>query len=124
MASPLEQPPPPSGPVGSPGSSAPPPSLSGLAGQGSPQPGDQSIQLVTQHLMEAEQALTAAAQIKPELAGIVTAFINTVKPQAGQILFGGGTGASMQPPLPPSPGPAGGMMGGMMAGGAPPPPAQ
>lgn len=76
--------------------------------------------------MEAEQALTAAAQIKPELAGIVSAFINTVKPQAGQILFGSGTGASMQPQpsMPPSPGPAGGMMGGMMAGGAPPPPAQ
>jgi hypothetical protein len=60
---------------------------------------DQSLQLVTQHLMEAEQALQAAAKIKPELSGIVSKFINDVKPQAGQILFGAGGGQS-QPSQP------------------------
>ena len=43
--------------------------------------------------MEAEQALQAAARIKPELSAIVDKFINEVKPQAGSILFGGGAQA-------------------------------
>jgi hypothetical protein len=47
--------------------------------------------------MEAEQALQAAAKIKPELAAIVDKFVNEVKPQAGQILFGAGTQPQMQP---------------------------
>lgn len=107
MPSPLEMPPPPpAGGAGSPG--APPqPSLGGLAGsQGPPQPGggDQSLQIVTQHLMEAEQALQAAARIKPELSAIVDKFVNEVKPQAGQILFGGGAqagaaGSGNSPPM-------------------------
>jgi hypothetical protein len=103
MASPLEQPPPPPAQVGQPG---PPPSASQLAGDpSSPQGGgDQSIQLVTQHLMEAEQALQAAVRIKPELAGIVEKFTNEVKPQAGQILFGrgaqaGAAGSGGAPPI-------------------------
>ena len=58
---------------------------------------DQSLQIVTQHLMEAEQALQAAAKIKPELAGIVDKFVNEVKPQAGQILFGAGQPQSQAP---------------------------
>lgn len=92
MPPPLEMPPPPSGQVGTPG----PPTLQGLAGdQGQQQPsqGDQSLQIVTQHLMEAEQALQAAARIKPELSALIDKFINEVKPQAGQILFGGGAQA-------------------------------
>lgn len=93
MASPLESPPPPSGPVGTPGSaSSPPPTLASLSGGGPAQPPDASLQIVTQHLMEAEQALQAAAKIKPELSGVVATFINSVKPAVGQILFGGGTG--------------------------------
>lgn len=91
MPSPLEMPPPPPSQVGTPG----PPTLQGLAGdQQQPQSqGDQSLQIVTQHLMEAEQALQAAARIKPELSAIVDKFVNEVKPQAGQILFGGGAQA-------------------------------
>lgn len=50
--------------------------------------------------MEAEQALQAAAKIKPELAAIVDKFVNEVKPQAGQILFGQGSQPQMQPPQP------------------------
>lgn len=75
-------------PAGGGGSAAPPlQTMAGGAG-GNPSGPDQSIQIVTQHLMEAEQALRAAARIKPELAGIVDAFVSQVKPQAGQILFG------------------------------------
>jgi hypothetical protein len=48
--------------------------------------------------MEAEQALQAAAKIKPELSAIVDKFVNEVKPQAGQILFG--QGQQQQPPQP------------------------
>jgi len=84
--SPLEMPPPP--PAGGPGTPGPP-SLGGLAGNAQNPGGDQSIQIVTQHLMEAEQALQAAARIKPELSAIVDKFVNEVKPQAGQLLFGG-----------------------------------
>lgn len=111
----LEMPPPPPAQVGQPG---PPsqPSIQGLAGEPQPQAGggDQSLQIVTQHLMEAEQALQAAARIKPELAAIVEKFVNEVKPQAGQILFAGGQqgpGAGLQPPLPGSM-----VMGGMGPG--------
>jgi hypothetical protein len=113
MPSPLEMPPPPPSQVGQPG----PPSLQGLAGdqgQGQqPGQGDQSLQIVTQHLMEAEQALQAAARIKPELSSIVDKFINEVKPQAGQLLFGGGTqaGAAGSGGMPPS------NIGGLMASG-------
>ena len=60
--------------------------------------------------MEAEQSLQAAAKIKPELSAIVDKFVNEVKPQAGQILFGGGQQSQMQP--------APSLMG-MLAGGAP-----
>jgi len=54
--------------------------------------------------MEAETALQAAARIKPELSTIVDKFINEVKPQAGQILFGGGAqagaaGSGGSPPI-------------------------
>jgi hypothetical protein len=54
--------------------------------------------------MEAEQALQAAARIKPELSTIVDKFVNEVKPQAGQILFGGGqqagaAGSGGTPPI-------------------------
>lgn len=107
MPSPLEMPPPP--PAGGAGSPGPPPqpSLQGLAGQqGPPEPGqgDQSLQIVTQHLMEAEQALEAAARIKPELSTLLDKFRNEVKPQAGQILFGGGAragaaGSGNTPPM-------------------------
>lgn len=105
--SPLNGPPPPPATVGQPG--APPTSpMQGLVGDQA-NGADQSLQLVTQHLMEAEQALQAAAKIKPELAGIVDKFVNEVKPQAGQILFGGG-----QQPQQPQP-----SLMGMLAGGAP-----
>jgi hypothetical protein len=86
-------------PAGGGGSAAPPLQTMAGAPPGNPSGPDQSVQLVTQHLMEAEQALRAAARIKPELAGIVDNFVNTVKPQAGQILFGGG-----QPPQQAQPG--------------------
>lgn len=93
--SPLNGPPPPPATVGQPG--APPTSpMQGLVGD-QQNGADQSIQLVTQHLMEAEQALQAAAKIKPELAGIVDKFVNEVKPQAGQILFGAGQPQSSAP---------------------------
>jgi len=93
MASPLTGPPPQPTPVGQPGSaSQPPPGVNPSAAGG-----DQSLQLVTQHLMEAEQALQAAAKIKPELSAIVDKFVNEVKPQAGQILFGGGNQPQLQP---------------------------
>lgn len=106
MGSVLNGPPPQPAQVGQPGPpSGPPGSMSGLVGQ--PQ-GDQSLQLVTQHLMEAEQALQAAAKIKPELSAIVDKFVNEVKPQAGQILFGGGS--QPQQPQP--------NLMGMLAGGA------
>jgi hypothetical protein len=72
---------------------------------------DQSLQLVTQHLMEAEQALQAAAKIKPELSAIVDKFVNEVKPQAGQILFGAGQQQAQQPQP---------TLMGMLAGGAGP----
>jgi hypothetical protein len=110
MASPLEQPPPPSGPVGSPGKAgAPPPSLQSLAGVDTPgASGDGSIRIVMQHLMEAEAALTAAAAIKPELSGILSAF-NNLKPQFAHVLFSGGSG-------PGSGGP--GSPGGMPSGGS------
>lgn len=89
MASPLELSPPQPAQVGQPG---PPPqaSLNQMTGgqQGGDQQGDQSLQIVTQHLAEAEQALKAAARVKPELSSIVDKFVNEVKPQAGQILFG------------------------------------
>lgn len=39
--------------------------------------------------MEAEQAIRAAIRIKPELSGVLEGFLNNVKPQIGQILFGG-----------------------------------
>lgn len=96
--------------VGQPG---PPPqaSVQGLAqGQGAnpqgPQGGDQSLQIVTQHLMTAEQELQAAIKIKPELSAVLDAFLNNVKPQIGQILFGGGNGGPGQPGAPQPP-PAG-----------------
>lgn len=93
--SPLNGPPPQPATIGQPG--APPTSpMQGLVGD-QQNGADQSLQLVTQHLMEAEQALQAAAKIKPELSGIVSKFINDVKPQAGQILFGGGQQQSPQP---------------------------
>ncbi len=97
----LEQPPPLSAQPGQPGP-PPQPSLGGLAGQDQGnQQGDQSIQIVAQHLMEAEQALQAAAKIKPELSAIVDKFVNEVKPQAGQILFGSGQGQQPQPGMQP-----------------------
>lgn len=72
--------------------------MQGLAGQQQlGQPADQSIQIVTQHLMDAEQALRAAARVKPELSALVDKFVNEVKPQAGQILFGGGNQPASQP---------------------------
>lgn len=105
--SPLNGPPPQPAVVGQPG--APPSSpMQGLVGDQS-NGADQSLQLVTQHLMEAEQALQAAAKIKPELSAIVDKFVNEVKPQAGQILFGGGQQQQQQPQ--PS-------LMGMLAGGA------
>src|SRR5215831_10523664 len=88
-------PPPPPEQVGQPG----PPSLQGLAGEPQGGGGDQGLQIVTQHLMEAEQSLLQAAKLKPELNVIVEKFINEVKPQAGQILFGSGTGAGQPPPM-------------------------
>lgn len=113
MPSPLELAPPQPSQVGQPG--APPqPSLQGLAGgQAGPGPqGDQSLQIVTQHLMEAEQAIRAAIRIKPELSGVLEGFLNNVKPQIGQILFGGG---QQQPPQMGAPG-----MGSLMASAARP----
>ena len=106
MASPLSGPPPQPSQVGQPG---PPPQgpMQGLVGD-QQNGADQSLQLVTQNLMEAEQALQAAAKIKPELSAIVDKFVNEVKPQAGQILFGGGQPQQPQPNLM-----------GMLAGGAP-----
>jgi len=106
MASPLIGAPPQPTQVGQPG---PPPSgpMQGLVGDQA-NGTDQSLQIVTQHLMEAEQALQAAAKIKPELSAIVDKFINEVKPQAGQLLFGGG-----QPQPQPS-------LMGILAGGAGP----
>lgn len=96
--SPLNGPPPQPAQIGQPG--APPSSpMQGLVGD-QQNGADQSLQLVTQHLMEAEQALQAAAKIKPELSGIVSKFINDVKPQAGQILFGGGQQSQPQQPAP------------------------
>jgi hypothetical protein len=113
----LDNPPPPPSQVGSPG---PPPqaSLQGLAGEQQGQQGgqDQSIQIVTQHLMEAEQALQAAARVKPELSAILDKFVSEVKPQAGQILFGAGqpnAGSGGSPPVGISPLMASGMGGGM-----------
>ena len=113
-------PPPPPAQAGTPGP-PPSPSLQGLAGQGQPQPGggDQSIQLVTQHLMQAEQELQAAARIKPELSAILEKFSNEVKPMAGQILFGQGQGQGGQQPPGGSP-PGNPSMGGLMASGASP----
>lgn len=92
--------------IGSPGP-LPQSPMQGLVGDQGNGP-DQSLQLVTQHLMEAEQALQAAAKIKPELSAIVDKFVNEVKPQAGQILFGGG-----QPQQQPQPN-----LMSMIAGGA------
>lgn len=95
MASPTTGAPPQPAQVGQPG---PPPQspMQGLVGDQA-NGADQSLQLVTQHLMEAEQALQAAAKIKPELSAIVDKFMNEVKPQAGQILFGQGQQQQPQP---------------------------
>lgn len=108
-SSPLEMPPPPPSQVGQSGS----PSLSGLAGDQQNGQGDQSLQIVTQHLMEAENALQQAAELKPELSVILDKFINDTKPQIGQILFGGGQ--QQQPPMQAMSNPmmAGGMQPGM-----------
>lgn len=95
MPSQLEQPPPLAADTGKPG--PPDASLGGMVGgpQGSQEQG--AVQLATQHLMEAEQSLRAAARVKPELAGIIDAFINQMRPQAGQILFGAGQPQAPQP---------------------------
>ncbi len=111
MASTLQGAPPQPAQVGQPG--PPPGPMQGLVGDQANGP-DQSLQLVTQHLMEAEQALQAAAKIKPELSAIVDKFVNEVKPQAGQILFG--QGQQQQQPQP--------NLMGMLAGGAGPAPGQ
>lgn len=89
----MEMPPPQPAQVGQPG--PPPGGPSDGAPQGSQEQG--ALQMATQHLMEAEQALRAAARVKPELAGIVDNFINQVKPQAGQVLFGSGQGQQSGP---------------------------
>src|SRR5262249_9057405 len=103
MASPLELAPPQPAQPGQPGP-PPQPSLQGLAGgpaNGSPQ-GDQSLQIVTQHLMNSQQELEAAIRIKPELSTVLENWLNNIKPQIGQILFGGG-GAPGQPGASPIP---------------------
>lgn len=94
MATPPVGPPQPAQ-IGQPGP-PPSPSMQGMVGSGQ-NGGDQSLQLVAQHLMDAEQALQAAAKIKPELSTIVDKFVNEVKPQAGQILFGNGQQQQQQP---------------------------
>ncbi len=57
--------------------------------------------------MNAEQEIQAAIKVKPELSGILDAFLNNVKPQIGQILFGGqgaaAPGGAAGPPPPGSP---------------------
>lgn len=58
--------------------------------------------------MTAEQEIQAAIRIKPELSGILDNFLNNIKPQIGQILFGGG-----QQPQPPTAG-----MGNLLASAA------
>jgi hypothetical protein len=105
MSSPLTGPPPQPAVVGQPGTqSSPPP------GDPTAASGDQSLQLVTRHLMEAKQSLQEASKIKPELAALVDKFVNEVEPQAGQILFGGGQQSQMPQPS----------LMGMLAGGAGP----
>lgn len=77
--------------------------MQGLAqGQGAPngpQGGDQSLQIVTQHLMNAEMEIRAAIRVKPELSSVLEGFLQNVKPQIGQILFGGGQQPQAQPPM-------------------------
>jgi len=80
---------PPPAPAMGAGSAAPPQaSLDQLGGPGASQGQDQSIQIISQHLMTAEQELRAAARIKPELAGVLDQWITQMKGQIGQILFG------------------------------------
>jgi len=68
---------------------------------GNPSPGDQSTQIIAQHLMTAESEIRAAIRIKPELSSVLEDWLSRVKPQIGQILFGGG-----QSPAAGTPGPA------------------
>lgn len=69
---------------------------------------DQSLQLISEKLMQVELILGDIVKIKPEFTGIRDKFVNEVKPQAGQILFGAGQQPQPQPNLM-----------GMLAGGAP-----
>lgn len=115
MPSILESPPPPSD-AGAPGTPGPP-SIGGLAGEPAQAPGaNQGLQIITQHLATAEDAIRQAIKLKPELSVVLENWLNQVKPQIGQILFGGGQGGAAQgggitPPT---------MGGGMMATGMAP----